>query len=508
MSKLTKFLKSPRIYFKDARKLRERARQGRLPRPLAKYGVDHGYDLQPVVEAFVNHLCSNGCWIRTIFSSNDCVQRVCYKHDDRAHIFAVIRQFKFGDVRVQVAPNAKIDDHRSSKIFYFFEGQNRLGVDTFALDPWLSDNERIYSHSPNNFVSSVSRLYQERTPLAAGQHFLQGDDAFDPSFADALNIPETASAARPFPIDVVFTWVDGDDPAWQEKRQKYSTSAHSHHEESVSTARFRNRHELRYSLRSIELFARFVRHIYIVTDDQAPYWLADNHDRVTIVPHRAIFEDEKSLPVFNSHAIEANLHRIPGLSEHFLYMNDDVFLWNKCTAADFFDFSGNIRIFMEDLPNIYGEPLASTPAWRTAALNANKLLVERFGSTLYTHHLHTPFAIRKGAMQSIWQEFPDTMEQTTQARFRSPTDVSPTSFLHPVYAYLTGQATLASIEAVRTSLGDRRFGDVMKRLMGDTVTKCVCINDADSDLSFSNSSAFTNYMERKFSRPAPWETDQ
>lgn len=508
MSRLTKFLKSPRLYFRDARKLRERGKQGKLPRPLAKYGIDHGYDLGPVLAAFVNHLCSNGCWIRTIFSTNDSVQRICYKHEDRAHIFAVIRKFKFGDVRVQVSAKARVDDHRSSKIFYFFEGENRLGVETFALDPWLADSERIYSHSPNNLVSSVSRLYQERTPLAAGQHFLQGDEVFDPSFADSLTIPESASAVRPFPIDVVFTWVDGEDPAWLEKRKKHSTSAQTHHEESVSEARFRNREELRYALRSIHLFAKFIRHIYIVTDNQAPYWLADNHDQITIISHQEIFRDKKSLPVFNSHAIEANLHRIPGLSEHFLYMNDDVFLWNKCTAADFFDFSGNVRIFMEDLPNIYGEPLASTPAWRTAALNANKLLVERFGSTLYTHHLHTPFAIRKDTMQSLWQEFPAALEQTSQARFRSTTDVSPTSFLHPVYAYLSGQATLASIHAVRTSLGDRTFADVMKRLMGDTVTKCICINDADSNLGISNNSAFTNYMERKFSRPAPWETDR
>ena len=41
--------------------------------------------------------------------------------------------------------------------------------------------------------------------------------------------------------------------------------------------------------------------------------------------HREIIEQEY-LPTFNSHVIEANLHKIPNLSEHFIYFNDDVFV--------------------------------------------------------------------------------------------------------------------------------------------------------------------------------------
>lgn len=470
-------------------------------------GLDHGYDIEPVVEALVRHLCENGCWIRTIFSPNEIVQRICYKHADRNHLFATLGSFRLGDVHAVLSPAADPANHRTLKFFHFADGENILGTETFALDPWLSDDERVYTHSRNILVSSVPRLYQERTPLAAGPIFLQGDVEFDVSFDKSLRLPEAADAVVPFPIDLVFTWVDGADPAWRSKRQVHSASPQLHHADSHAESRFRNREELRYALRSVHYFGRFIRNIYLVTDDQLPHWLEPDQG-ITVVSHREIFPDASWLPVFNSHAIEANLHRIPGLAEHFLYMNDDIMLWNKCRAADFFDFGGTARIFMEDLPNIYGEPLASTPAWRAAALNVNRLLIERFGATLYAHHLHVPFAMRKSVMEQIWQDYPEIMAQTSQARFRSHGDVSPASFFHPVFAYLTGQATLASLPSVRSGLGDPAFAKVMDRLLQDTATKAVCINDTDNDHSTLNGGLFTTFMNRKFSRPAPWENDQ
>ncbi|MCL7464106.1 stealth conserved region 3 domain-containing protein [Phaeovulum sp. NW3] len=476
--------------------------------PSQRYGIDHGYDMVPVQEALVRHFCSNGCAIRTIFSPNAAIQLICYKHADRNRLFSTLATFQHGDVRATLAPEADPSDHRALKPFYFIDGENRLGTEQYALDPWLSDEQRIYTHTRNNLVSSVARLYQERTPLAAGQYFLQGDTEFNVSFADSLRLPEAANAVVPFPVDLVLTWVDGADPAWRAKRQAHSPKPQSHHADSNADSRFRDREELRYALRSVHCFGRFIRNIYLVTDDQVPHWLDRNSDRITIISHREIFPDQSWLPVFNSHAIEANLHRISGLAEHFLYMNDDLMFWNKCRAADFFDFGGNARIFMEDLPNIYGEPLASTPAWRAAALNVNRLMIERFGATLYAHHLHVPFAMRKSVMEQIWQDYPAVMAQTSRTRFRSHEDVSPASFFHPVFAYLTGQATLAGLPSTRISLGDQAFPNIMERLLRDTTTKSLCINDADSDKSIQNGGLFTTFMSRKFSRPAPWENDQ
>jgi hypothetical protein len=113
------------------------------------------------------------------------------------------------------------------------------------------------------------------------------------------------------PIDAVYTWVDGDDPVWQDRRDtELAARGHKIPERSANRSRWEDREELRYSLRSLALYAPWIRNIYIVTDDQVPGWLSKECDRVTIVDHREIFPDSDALPTFNSHAIEANLHRI------------------------------------------------------------------------------------------------------------------------------------------------------------------------------------------------------
>src|SRR6201999_944559 len=90
--------------------------------------------------------------------------------------------------------------------------------------------------------------------------------------------------------------------------------------------RWRDNGELKFSLRSLHRHAPWIRRIFIVTDQQVPDWLDTAHPKIEIVDHRAIFPDHRFLPTFNSCVIEAFLHRIPGLSAHYLYFNDDVFL--------------------------------------------------------------------------------------------------------------------------------------------------------------------------------------
>src|SRR5699024_7600326 len=124
----------------------------------------------------------------------------------------------------------------------------------------------------------------------------------------------------------VYTWVDGDDEHW--RRTKADTLAATGDglvATAANDARFISSDELKYSLRSVEAFLPWVNHIYLVTSGQRPTWLIKDHPWITVVPHEAIFRRSENLPTFNSHAIESQLHRVPGLSEHFIYVNDDVF---------------------------------------------------------------------------------------------------------------------------------------------------------------------------------------
>ena len=91
----------------------------------------------------------------------------------------------------------------------------------------------------------------------------------------------------------------------------------------------------KYSLRSVEMYAPWIRKIFIVTDNQVPKWLDTSNPKIRIVDHKEILP-EVSLPCFNSRLIEHFLYKIPGLSEHFLYANDDMFINRPVTPATFF----------------------------------------------------------------------------------------------------------------------------------------------------------------------------
>jgi|SRR5690606_11858960 len=134
-------------------------------------------------------------------------------------------------------------------------------------------------------------------------------------------------------VDLIYLWVDGSDPEWQARKRQF-TGLVADNSETNNKGRYISNDELKYALRSAEKHAPWIRRIYIVTDDQCPVWLDTSHPRIQIVDHREIMPPE-ILPCFNSSVIEYFLHRIPGLSAHFLLANDDMF-FNAELSPDFF----------------------------------------------------------------------------------------------------------------------------------------------------------------------------
>ena len=53
--------------------------------------------------------------------------------------------------------------------------------------------------------------------------------------------------------------------------------------------------------------------------------------------HKEIFANPDHLPTFSSPAIEINMHRIPGLSNQFIYSNDDYFLMRPICPVKFWN---------------------------------------------------------------------------------------------------------------------------------------------------------------------------
>ena len=149
------------------------------------------------------------------------------------------------------------------------------------------------------------------------------------------------------PIDAVITWVDGLDPAHLQKRQIFMGSApHLFHENATNPHRWACNGEIYLCLASLEHNAPWLRKIWIITDEQSPdlsRLSAALRAKVHLVDHSDIFANHgAALPTFNSLAIETFMWNIKGISDRFIYFNDDVFLTAPCQKSDFFSPSGPI----------------------------------------------------------------------------------------------------------------------------------------------------------------------
>uniref|UniRef100_A0A8D2ILA8 N-acetylglucosamine-1-phosphotransferase subunits alpha/beta n=1 Tax=Varanus komodoensis TaxID=61221 RepID=A0A8D2ILA8_VARKO len=125
-----------------------------------------------------------------------------------------------------------------------------------------------------------------------------------------------------------------------------SAISQSKQDEDISASRFEDNEELRYSLRSIERHAPWVRHIFIVTNGQIPSWLNLDNPRISIVTHQDIFRNVSHLPTFSSPAIESHIHRIAGLSQKFIYLNDDVMFGKDVWPDDFYSHSKGQKVYL------------------------------------------------------------------------------------------------------------------------------------------------------------------
>ena len=135
-------------------------------------------------------------------------------------------------------------------------------------------------------------------------------------------------------VDFVITWVDMNDPEWLEEYLKYRNDKHNTRN-GVSVARFRDNGFLRYWFRGVEKYAPWVRLVHFIVSGRVPSWLDTDNPKLHIVRHED-FIPKEYLPTFNSVVIERYIHRIPGLSEHFVYFNDDFYIINQLPVERFF----------------------------------------------------------------------------------------------------------------------------------------------------------------------------
>lgn len=260
------------------------------------------------------------------------------------------------------------------------------------------------------------------------------------------------------PIDVVYTWVNHEDPDWAAMHKEASASAghdSQTHESVDNLARFQNRNEIVYSIGSIRRFAPWVRNIFIVTNCAVPPALA-NDEQITVVSHESVFPDPAVLPCFNSRAIEANLHRIPGIAEQILYFNDDFFLCAPVSPEDFFSAQGQVRVFPSRHPIPYGVTTGLRPI-DYGALNACELLIDDFEYRPQYKLHHSPYPLLKSNLEALESKYPERFCSTRSHKFRDNSDIPPATTLQAYYAVATGTGVMSDIRSRYVDIGDPLF---------------------------------------------------
>ncbi|SUA73314.1 Capsular polysaccharide phosphotransferase SacB [Nocardia otitidiscaviarum] len=309
-----------------------------------------------------------------------------------------------------------------------------------------------------------------------------------------------------FDIDIVFSWVDGSDPEFRARRAGMMAQVVVG-EGDEADARIRQIDELRYALRAVYKNAPWIRRIFIATDSAVPEWLVED-PKVTIVRAVDHFSDRSGLPIFNSHAVECQLQHIEGLSEHFLYSNDDMFFARPVRPSMFFTPAGVSRFIEADTRIGPGSNNERRSGFENAARVNRALLRQRFGHVITRHLEHTPVPLRRSVLHEMEREFAADFARTRTSRFRAATDISVTNSLYHYYALFTGRAVpqeRAEVRYVDTTLYTGLA--LLDGLAARRNVDFFCLNDGSFPEvpEAERVRAVSEFLETYYPEPAPWE---
>lgn len=259
-------------------------------------------------------------------------------------------------------------------------------------------------------------------------------------------------------IDFVIPWVDPNDPKWQKDKNNYSKT----YTGDKSNKLFNDLDTLKFVLRSIEKNCSWYNKIFLITYGHIPNWLNIKHPNLEIVTHKELYFNIDHLPTFNSQSIEMNLANLKGLSEHFIYMNDDFIIMNKINKSRFFinskpvDFLSHgwvkrgslfqkLRgrdVWVNSLNNCLSlinkkfttNQLLNTSlyhsSYRIQDKISNFLLKHIYRNILWLEHWHHPQPYLLSNIKKVHAEFSKEMDISSSNKFRSNNDL-----LQYIYRY-------------------------------------------------------------------------
>lgn len=323
-------------------------------------------------------------------------------------------------------------------------------------------------------------------------------------------------------IDIVVAWVDGNDPLWKKEKEQYDI-VHNPKSDS-SDARYRDWDVFKYWFRGIETFAPWVRKIHFVTWGHLPEWLNVDNEKLHVVNHRD-FIPGKYLPTFSANPIELNLHRIPGLSEKFIYFNDDMFLIKKTSYDDFFK-NGKPCDSAILCPHCYSEKemMVFTPFVDIGVINKYFNIKEvinknkkqwfnvKYGKFLFSniflyyspkfpgmYQQHLPTSFLKETFEKVWNLENEALSETCSHKFREKLDLN--QWMLKEWQIAEGNFYPRSIYVGKSFVFKLDKTEIICDYIENQKGLMVCLNDITS--SESEFVAYANDIRNSFQKILP-----
>ena len=313
-------------------------------------------------------------------------------------------------------------------------------------------------------------------------------------------------------IDIVLTWVDGNDPEWRKQKSEYELKIKGINKSSNNNVRFRDWDNLQYIFRGIEKYMPWVNKIHFVTWGHLPKWLNVECEKLNIVNHND-FIPKEYLPTFNSNTIELNLHRIPGLADRFINFNDDMFVIGETRKEDFFLHGLPMDMAVLSPAPCFRDVMCCIETNNLGIINdhfkitdikRNKdkwytpkygkflirtILFSKFKTILGLFEPHIPFSYLKSVAIDLWNKEYEVLDNTSKNKFRTRDDVNEWLFRH-------WQLMSVQFEPRRWNFGilmsAENTQDVVTLLKNPKKFKMICINDSAAVDNFDECKATIN----------------
>lgn len=332
-----------------------------------------------------------------------------------------------------------------------------------------------------------------------------------------------------YEIDFVIAWVDGSDPEWRKEKCKYSGEPDFDSRE----IRYRDMDILKYWFRAVETYAPWVNKVHFITWGHLPPWLNTECEKLHIVKHTD-YIPEKYLPTFNSRPIELNIHRIKGLSEHFVYFNDDMML-NRSIKKEHF-FKNGLPCDFIHIKNLYDSNtredcahVSANEVWTTnnhfsyiksflkrpwQYVNFKYPLKNNIKNVIKLENLnifpgfanhHMASAYLKSTFDEVWQADAELLDYASSSKFRTPYDVSQSIIRYRQLASGKFHPVSLASRGKFIGLSDNNTALVNEILNGNQ--NMLCINDSPGIADFEKAkSEIVEAYEKKLPHKSCFES--